>query len=934
MEFLKKIVTRFLDEYGGDIHKIAFVFPTRRAGIFFLRCLQNQKGDMTAFWAPTIFSIEDFVVELSGLTILDQVESIFTLYEIYRQKVRTYPKSFEDFFSWGQMILADFNEIDKHLIDADKLFQTLKEYKTVEDINKEDKAEIYLKYTGFWDELDRLYREFNRVLAAKNRVYEGMAFRKTAGDIAAGKKSAAPWEKVIFCGFNALTAAESAVIRGLVNLGKGEIFWDMDRYFVEDVNQEAGYFFRQNKDIWGGGEVLWLENKLAQPKTIDIVGVQSKVSQAKVLGIKLQQLLASNPESEDIAVVLPDSAMLFPVLNSLPEDLERVNITIGFPLEQTPVFSLCDALLEMQVKALERGNVTPQEFYYKDALKVLNHPYIKPFAPDRIEALIKQTREENLVYIGVKEIAVFPQPLQDLFRVREDSGQAIEFLQELLVTIRDFYKEKKPDLFSIDYEYIYHFYALLNRLQDSLIAAGLQLAAAAFRQLFADIARNSRIPFTGEPLEGLQIMGVLETQTLNFTNLFVLSLNEGSLPPGRSQRSFIPYDVRCGFGLPTYKEQDAVSAYHFYRLLENSRHVTLLYTTEASGMEKNEKSRFIDQLLLEFAGKNPQAQIDHQVIDFSFSPTPAKELAVKKSAAIMTMLEQRPYSASVLLEYLGCSLRFYFSHILKLKEEEEIYESPDQRMVGDIIHKTLQQLYLRFCGQEKFLSFQDIEDIKSRLEPMLTTIYRETLKREDLQTGRNRIIFEVMRRFLNQFFEKEKQAAGFKIVMLEQEIGDVDLPFAVKGRQYTVRLVGHIDRVDIAPGNICRIIDYKTGKVNPLNIKSLEILSGPKAVDRREAFQLFFYRYLLKKSWRESGRFSYRLGIYPFKKMYAGLNFVKVDKAAEIDENMVKEFEKILEKIFQELFDASIPFSQTAEEKNCRYCPYIDLCGKSPALSF
>ena len=929
MGFLHKIADRFLDEYGNNIHKIAFVFPTRRAGIYFLRHLQNRKKKNTSLWAPAIFSINDFVVGLSGLTIPDQLELIFTLYDIYRKNVRRFPKEFEDFYSWGKMIIADYNEIDKHLIDVDKLFRVLKEYKAVEDINEENKADIYKKYTGFWDELGLLYREFNRVLKEKNRAYEGMAYREVAQDIAdLVKAGTQTWEKVIFCGFNALTTAEETIMRHLLKEEKGEIYWDMDRYFTEDIHQEAGFFFRQNRVTLSKGEAQWVEDVLSRAKTVNIIGVQSKVSQAKVLGIKLQELLNYEFDTEHIAVVLPDEALLFPVLNSIPGHVDRVNITIGFPLDRTPAFSLFNSLIDMQLRVIERGGENTKDFYYKDVQKVLNHPYIKPFAPEEIDDLMNRTKTENLVYLSEKDISDLSPPLKNLFRIQADSRSIIAFFLELSIGIRSFYRENKPDLFSIDYEYLYHFYTLLTRLQDLLKETGLRFDIATFRRLFYDIVTNSRIPFTGEPLEGLQIMGVLETQTLDFDHLFVLSLNEGYLPPGKGQQSFIPYDVRSAAGLPTYKESDAVSAYHFYRLIKNSKNVTLFYTTESKGMEKSEKSRFIDQLLIEFAGKNPEARINHQVIDFSFSAQKIKAFSVEKSEKIIEMLSQRQYSASSLLDYLTCPLKFYFSHILKLKEEEDVYESPDQRLIGDIIHKTLHQLYRPYCRRSEALSFKEIETIKDMVEPVLRTVCRESLKSGDLFTGRNLIAFEVMKRLLNHFFDKEKQAAGFKILMLEEKIDKVYLPFSVKGRDYTARLTGHIDRVDITKENICRILDYKTGKVNPLNLKSVTEISGPQAVDRREVFQLFFYRYLLKRRWAKGDSYRYRLAVYPFKKMFQNLISVRVDKSDIIDNEMVDEYEQILIDVFRELFDPGIAFSRTNAEKNCRCCPYINLCGR------
>ncbi len=926
MSFLEKIAAKFLEEYGNDIHQLVFVFPTRRARLYFMRHLQLKKEPGTTIWAPQVFSINDFTAALSPLTAADQLDLVFELYDIYQRNIRAYPKEFEDFYAWGKMIITDFNEIDKYLINTNELFRTLKEFKAVEDITKEQKADIYNRYTGFWEDLGKLYREFNRLLREKNKAYEGMIYREVAENIA-DIAAFFTWRKVIFCGFNALTRAEEIIISFLLEQGKAEIYWDMDRYFAADTNQEAGYFSRENKKNLKLEELQWVENRLSEPKNITLIGVQSKVSQAKVLGLKLEELHQSVQDPETIAVVLPDEILLFPVLNSLPDWVERVNITLGFPLQQTPVFSLFNSIMEMYLRIFESGDKGGEGFYYKDLQKVLNHPYIKPIAPGEITELMDRIKKENQVYVPGEGIRFSSEALRHLFQLRESSRQLIDFFLDLLDFIRTFYTENPPDIFSVDYEYIYHFYTLMSRLKDSLKSTGLKLDIRTFRQLFTDIVQNSRIPFTGEPLEGLQIMGMLETQTLDFANIFVLSVNEGYLPPGKPQQSFIPFDVRAALGLPTYKERDAIAAYHFYRLLKGSGNITLIYTTEAKGIEKSEKSRFIDQVLIEYAEKNKKANIKHQVIDFSFDAQEVKEISIKKSEKIIQMLANRNYSSSSLLIYLTCSLQFYFTYILKLREEEEVYESPEYYHIGHIIHEALQELYKPYCGKNKPVGFREIEEIKEKIEEKLAEAYLKELKTGDLHTGRNRIAFEVMKKFLEHFFEKEKQDSGFKILMLEREIEDVVFSFSLNGKEYRVQLGGTIDRLDFKD-NVYRLIDYKTGKVNPLNLKSLEEISGPEAVNRREAFQLFFYRYLLKRKGLYEDGNQYRLGIYPFKKMYDELKFIKVDKSDMIDEGLINQFEDILRNIFHQLFDINEPFVQTRDEKNCQFCPYQNICSQ------
>jgi len=930
MAFLEKLAKQFLNDYGIEIHKVAFVFPTRRARLYFLRSLQQEKPSGMTVWAPQSFSIDDYIAYLSGVTVSDQLDLIFELYSVYKKYIRHYTREFEDFYPWGKMVLNDFDEIDKYLINTDMLFRALKEFKTVEDINKAEMSDIYKRYTGFWEDLGTLYRQFRLLLEKKNKAYEGMVYRYVAQNISGiieNHPDAGKWEKVVFCGLNAISKSEETILRYLLDKGKAEIYWDVDRYFTADESQEAGYFFRQNLKLPGQAEPKWIEDRLLETKFIDIIGVQSRVSQAKVLGIKLQELLSKQGQADNVAVVLPDETLLFPVLNSLPEKIEEVNVTLGFPLQQTPAYSLFDSLMEMFSNALES-----EGFYHKDVRNVLNHPYIKPFAPDEIGRFIDEMKAKNRVYIKNIDEFEFPLitfPLSHLFSIRTDSQQLMEFFLQLLDGVRAFYRENKPDLFPVDYEYMYHFYTLVSRLQDSLHENGLVLGIRTFRQLFSDIVKNSRIPFTGEPLVGLQVMGMLETQTLDFEHLYVLSVNEGHLPSGKSDRSFIPYEVRCSMNLPTYKDRDAVSAYHFYRLLKNSRHITLMYITETRGIEKSEKSRFIDQLLIEYAERSPNAKIRQYIIDFSFESKAPKEIQVRKNQQIISDLLGKDYSASSLLMYLSCPLKFYFSYILKLKEEEEIFESPEYRQIGTILHETLKELYKPHVRNSVPVLYKDIENMKQKIDTTLIDMYGKEILSGDIQTGRNRIVFEVMKKFLEEFFEKEKQRAGYTVLMLEKNIDGVGFPVYINGEERFVNLKGTIDRLDQTADEVYWIIDYKTGKIGSLDLSSEnfpEKLTGQEAVNRKEMFQLFFYRYLLKRKGIYDGK--YRLGIYPFKKMYENLKFVQVDKEEIIPDVVVNWIEEVLIGIFRDLFDMEKPFVQTEEKKTCTYCPFINICNK------
>ena len=915
--FLNRIAEEFLDVYKDDLYRIAFVFPTRRAGLYFIKYL--QKKTVKSMWAPPVFSIKDFISHMSYLNESAHLELMFELYNVYKIDVKNFKKDFEDFYPWGKLIISDFNEIDKNLVDTEDLFRCLRELKDIEDIDIEEKPDIYKKYVGFWEDLENLYKNFRKVLKKKNRAYEGMLYRDVADN---GEKSRnLEWEKVVFCGFNAFNRAEEKIIQDLINSNKAEIYWDMDKYFVDDSDQEAGHFFRENKKNFKlDDEIKWIDQRLDQEKKINIIGVQSKAGQAKVLGLKLKELCESVTDPEDIVVVLADESMLFPVLNSIPDSFDKVNITLGFPLKQTPVYSLLNTINEMHTKVSESQKLGKRgAFYFKDVTKLLNHPYIKPISSEEINKFIEKIKEKNQIY--VKDIKFNTTVLNVLFEDIKNSEEILQLFLDILDKIRDFYSSAEG-IFSIDMEFIYHFYLLLTRLSDSMKSSGIKIDIPVFWKLFNDIVEHTRIPFTGEPLEGLQIMGMLETQALNFKNACILSVNEGFLPPGKTHRSFIPLDVRKNVGLPTYKDRDAISSYHFYRLLKYSENINLIYAAESKGFEKNEKSRFIDQILIEYADKNDRAKIAHKMFDFSFEAQKIEKIEIEKSDDVIRMLLKKSYSATSLITYVTCPLKFYFTYYLNMEEEERIVESPDYKIFGKIIHKALEKLYLPYLNQKITSDILGRIGSKEFISSALRKVYKKETNIEDLSTGRNRIAFEVILELLIQFFDREKRNCNFKIIGLEKSISNVDFSFKSKNRTFDVKLKGFIDRIDQLEENY-RIIDYKTGEIDSLNLDSINDLKQ-NSENRKQAFQLLFYMYLISRTCKDIS--GYKLGIYNLKKINEDVKYLRINKTEVMEPDVQESFEAILESIFQEIFDVSIPFLQAEEINKCTHCPYISIC--------
>ncbi len=914
MKFLERLAEQILREHGANVHRLQVLFPTRRAGLHFRHHLQRLAN--APFWPPRIQAMGDWIVDLSGLAVPDPLELIFELYDVYSGLAQRFPKRFEEFYAWGKMLLADFDEIDKQLLDEETLFRALREFKEIEKLNIEEKSDIYRKYTSFWGELEAIYQKFGAALRSKNQAYEGLAYRLAAERVTAGQ--ALDSERVLFCGFNAFNAAEEKIVAELLRRGQAALFWDMDEYFVNDANQEAGHFFRNQRQRLAGSGTNWIGSGLSEKKEIHITGVSSTAGLAKALGLELRRLLPDAPAPEEVVVVLPDETLLFPVLNSLPAEAAQVNITLGYPLDHTPLFTLLNALIEMQLHAGESEGHTV--FYYRDLVRVLCHPYVRPLAPQAAADLLHRVRDEGRM--TVPAAAISQPPLDFLFQRWRTSAEAIPFLQELFDRLRSLEESPTP-LFALDLEYLYHFYRLLTRLKNLTKRRNLNMELRLFWQLFNDIARHERIPFSGEPLQGLQVMGMLETQALDFDQVCILSLNEGVLPAGKSDLSFIPPDVRTAVGLPTFRERDAISAYHFWRLLQRARRVRLFYVSQRQGLgiKKNEKSRFIEQLLIEYKEKNPAASVEQQILDFAFTRQQPRPIRIPKEETTLASLAERGISASALLTFRTCPLRFYLNYVEDIREEEEPADSPDQRRLGTILHEALRRLYAPLLG--KTVGGNDWPLLRQRLDGCLRQAYGQEFPGAVLETGRNRIVWEVLQRLLKSFLNKEQAGESFQLELLEGGIESVPFEFVAGSRTYRVGLRGFIDRLDRQAGGR-RIIDYKSGRVHPLQIEALADLAGAEVIERREVFQLLFYWYLLQRSRPDLG--PCRLAVYPFKRLGETLRFVSVAGREWFGAELIGAYEETLRSLLSEIFSLGIPFQQTEDPERCRTCPYIDIC--------
>lgn len=929
--FIGQLVDRLQADFGESIGEICVVFPSKRACIFFKDQLIRQL-DQPA-WAPGIFAIEEFIREVHPRTLLDQVSLTFELYPIYAEYFPDEP--FDRFYSWGSMLIKDFDEVDQYLVDGKSLFQNLYELREIDTsieawLNEDGQAsDFQQRYLQFWELMGTFYERLHAKLDQRGMASPGMALREIVQNFRK-KAPALPWKQVIFAGFNALAPAEEAMVKALVDHGLATCYWDLDRYYVDDTYQEAGHFFRELARRWKIQDWNWIGNALTElPHQITLTGVPQRVGQAKVAGLKLRELLAEGVEAESTAVVLPDENLLFPLLHSLPEGLDKVNVTMGYPLRNTPLYSLVDAIVQLHENSDRLRPDRPGSIYYfRDVRNILRHPYVNNLLREESRELLKEIQDQNLVYLSPKYFERYRTENPDhllafLFQPWDHINGAVQYFLELYQRLKlSLEQGNKSKLPNVETEYLFHFFTLTQKLRDKLDNYAPNFELRIFRRLYRDVLQGGSIPFSGEPLEGLQVMGMLETRVLDFERLILLSVNEGILPAKPNDSSFIPYGLRKGFGLPTHEDKDAIYAYHFFRLLQRAKEITLIYNTENDTFGSGEPSRFIAQIEAELAARNPQLKLTKETITFPLQQEAVLPIEVPKTEALLEKLKtyavETGFSPSALSTYLNCPLQFYYRNILKLYEQDEPEESMEENTFGLVLHGTLEKLYQDFEGKE--VQASDIKGFYDRLDAVIEERFKEETRTENYTYGRNRLLLGVIRNLVEKLLEIDMVDAPFVIRGLELEL---DTLMPTLKMPEGVKLRGYIDRVDELNG-VIRIIDYKTGKVNRLDLKDFaDIREGQK---KREPFQLSTYAYLYLRNEAEPGEVS--PGIYFMRNLSEGLQFLQTGptKSTVLDLESLLDFESELVALIDEIFDPEQAFVQTEDEDRCRFCAYKTMC--------
>lgn len=941
--FLRSVARAYVQ--NGALGSV-FVLPNRRSLKFFQMYLGQEYGAAYGkpLFSPQIITINDFFTRLGGIAPADSVEQLYILYREYislKYAAEGFEKgcakeTFDEFVHWGDTLLKDFNDVDKYMVDARQLFTNIKELKELESdfsfLSPRQMEAVrcfwtnYLKggkfsgkkefFSSIWGLMYPLYRNFKEALEAKGVGYEGQIYRKVAESV----EDAEFPQRVVFIGFNAPNRCERRVMQYLRDSGKGDFYWDFYGTMLTDRQNSASEiisrFAREYPSLYTieGGAVPVGEQK------VKVYATPSGVGQAFVVQQILEDLYPGEEvhpdEAFSTAVVLPDENLLLPVLDSIPGKFRSINVTMGYPITTTSLISFMQLLQQLQEDVRCRGGKWC--FYHKSLLALLSHEYLKQLAPQAQSAIRRKVIEGNMIYIpqecGVLEGDGF---ISMLLKVVREPSEIAAWQMEVLERLDTL-------LGSWDREFIYQYYLRIN----SLSKLDIPMEAATYYRLAERLCRGIIVPFKGEPLAGLQVMGTLETRALDFENVIIISANEGKFPSSNVEHSIVPYNLRVGFGLPTYELQDGIAAYHFYRSICRARNVFMVYDTRNDGLGTGEVSRYVKQLEYHFG-------VEVEEVAVSLAPAPAaagSALEVAKRGEVMEKLLSlytgdggRYLSASAINTYIACPLKFYVEYVEGLKEEEEVSESVESNVFGSIFHHVMEGLYAPCEG--KVMGKEDIKGLAKQNETIGKLIlegFVEYMHLEELG-GQHRIVEALIRKYVALALKEDEALAPFRYVAGERRL-KYRLP--IREGSLEVNFKAIIDRIDVlVEGNHTRISDYKTGSVTPPDSRfELPQLFDKEGDGRYKAvLQLYLYAAIyfadkLKKGERVDDAV---LSIYPLKKI-AKEHLMQV----LLEHDALVEFKRLLTECVEEIFNPDVPFFANPQEKHCSYCSLAAICGK------
>lgn len=972
--FLKKIARTYLQEEKGSLYDCCFVFPNRRSGTFFKQYLTEEiKGNDLIF--PEITTITDFIGKITHLVEANRVEQLFLMYEEYL-KLAGQSIDFDQFLYWGDMVLNDFNDVDRYLVNARELFKNIRDYR---DINAnyltKEQQKVISEFWGefrsgeengrmwadsgegepgsrnrflrLWRIMFPLYSHFKQRLEENGVAYSGMLYRKAVEILAESEASDFPYKRIIFVGFSTLSTSERKIFDRFKNLGIGDFYWDYNSPAFEDTSNKGTFFLEKYvKDYPSRYDIG--ENKIGRMPVIHVVSVPSGGGQAKIAGLIIADLanrgqISNLDNAIDTAVVLPEEKYLNSVLFSMPDCIKSLNITMGYPMRNTSIASFMNIMVMLFSRRRKiRGAYS---YYFDDLEALLAHPFVRQICDAKsIMQLMEFVRFHNYYFVPEDVVKKNIPLLSILFENLDGAspGEVICYAERIIAFISDGMRKKSADKSRLEMYYIRQYRNALSQLKDIVESRPVQMKEKTFFFLLERMLSGITIAFEGEPLSGLQIMGVLETRLLDFKNLLVLSLNEKIFPSKHYKRSFIPDVLRRGYGIATREYQDSMFTYYFYRMLSRAENVYLLYDSRVQGISSGEESRFLYQIERIYNRNNWKS------ILFEYRVNLPKDMPVtiKKDDRIIERLNKyfckdsgKFFSASMINSYVDCPLKFYLSYVESIKEDETLTDFIDSATFGNVIHKIMQAIYdgVPADGSGRHIVGKDFLADMSKslaLEKIITKIinseYNKT-EEDDMTelTGESRLIGRIVKYYIKGILKHDERLAPFEYIGSEVKF-EMQWPIS---EDLTINYKQFVDRIDRVSG-VLRFVDYKTGS-DKTQFKGLDSLFEKKSGVRMKAIlQLLLYCNAYAFSENYDGPI--QPVIYNVRDVRAkqeeqfGITVAKrVGKGFVTDYHEINEgvMEKVAD-IIREIRNPEVPFIQTTNVDSCMFCPFREVCAR------
>ncbi len=981
--FLRQIARTYVSQTDVELIDCCFIFPNKRSGTFFLHHLaQEMKG---TYVTPKVTSINEWVTAFSPLTEATRYEQLFILYNEYLKIATELAEddkpdipSFDQFMFWGEMLVNDFNDVDRYLVDPDKLFTNVTRFKEISsNYLTTDQISIIKRYWGeepsasyvenFWNHIDHshpnqrkflklweilspLYTNFKSELRRRGLSTQGMFYRNAVDRLSPITDEELEYKRYIFIGFNVLSASEWKIFSYLKNRGLADFYWDYNSPAFANPLNRATKFLKLNVEEFHSRYDIDEEPVKEFPE-IEMIGVPSNIGQTKYAGEQIERwvadkVIAHPGNAIDTAIVLPDESLFIPLVHSVPTEITSMNITMGLPLRHTPIAALIHHLSVLHSHHRMSGAETT--FYYEDVRTILNQPLVHTIAGEECDSMLDMLARKRMFHIPFGVISSdFPKlaPLFEPIKPTDSFAEICSIIRRIITYIKDNIGSSGNE--HMNRHFLDGYLQALDTIARAAKLSTIEMRGETLFHMLSRAVATDTVNFVGQPLKGLQVMGVLETRSLDFDNLIILSMNENVFPRRHYTRSFIPDALRRGYGMATVDFQESIYAYYFYRLISRAQHVTLIYDARSVGTKTNEMSRYLTQLLYLF-NQNPERRITHRLAIFSNTTFDRPVISIPKDKVVLDKLHLytvagsgKNLSASSIKKYVECPLEFYLSYVEGLRIDDEMADYMDSSVYGQVVHRVVENLYTQLRGDrhEVKITPEVLDSMKNnrvRIEKLITHAINELYNRlgpenDSPLNGETKVLGQVIKASVTAMLEAEKALTPFYFRKAEHKMtGQLRV-----SDHLAVNILQIIDRIDRLETNSqvleehLRFVDYKTGDES-LNIKTVDELfevdsaKWPKAI-----FQLLFYCNAYAQIERFNGAIEpYIYGIKTVSS--SGLPPITINKNPLTDYREINpEFKSRLYDLVNEIFDPKVPFTQATDDSACKFCKFKIICGRN-----